>query len=197
MSRQFSDPDETETNQAEAPAPGPDTPAYSSGSPTRLKVPVGVVLEKRLVSRSFWSLPSWYLHTVAVGHHLAANQTSDAPEGKPAGTTSEGELFAWSNFHVTFYKDACERYWHALIGDRPLVYVICDEETMHPVIVTVDYDEANAHAETDIPVLSTEIPAELYRLMERFVLDHYRPKEFKKRKRRQWTESDGQRGKRQ
>lgn len=134
-------------------------------------------------------MPSWYLHTVAIGEQLVAQKAlSDSDEGVPAGTTQNGELLAWSNFSVTLYKDACERYWHALIGDKPLVYVICREEDMHPIAVTVDYDEASASAETDSPVLSAPIPAELYQAMERFVLDHYQPKEFKKRKRRKWSE---------
>lgn len=153
---------------------------------SRLHTPVSVVLEKRMATGSFWALPSWYLHTVAVGHNLIAHQASE-PGGTSAGTTDKGELYAWSNLGVTLYKDACERYWHALIGDKPLVYVICKEESMQPVAVTVDYDEASACAESDAPVLSTEIPAELYRAMEQFVIDHYRPVEFKKRKRQKWA----------
>lgn len=168
--------DERSTNTPKATKPG------------RLHVPVTVVLEKRIVSGSYWSMPSWYLHTVAVGHNLAANQSASDTGGVSAGNTSNGELYAWPNFEVTFYKDACERYWHALIGDKPLVYVICREGDMQPVSVTVDYDEASACAETDSPVLSAPIPAELYQSMERFVLDHYQPAEFKKRKRRKWSE---------
>ena len=159
-------------------------------SASRQHIPVTVLLEKRIVTRSFWSMPSWYLHDVAVGHNLIASRANSEGAALPAGNTDNGELYAWSNFEVTLYKDACERYWHALIGDKPLVYVVCREEDMSPVAVTVDYDEASACAETDEPVLSAPIPAELYRSMERFVLDHYQPKEFKKRKRRNWSEEN-------
>lgn len=163
--------------------------------PTRLKLPVTVLLERRMISRSFWSMPSWYLHSVAVGEHLAA---ADSAEGSvnSAGQSDKGDLFAWTGYQVTLYKDACERYWHALIGDKPLVYVVCrdaeegSESRIRPVIVTIDYDEATACAETDELVLSGPIPAELYRYMESFVLQHYQPKEFKKRKRRKWAEGD-------
>lgn len=157
-------------------------------SAIRQQVSVTIVLEKRIVSGSYWTMPSWYLHTVAVGNSLAANKSVSGAGGVRAGSTDKGELFAWPDFEVTFYKDACERYWHALIGDKPLVYVICDEDDMQPVSVTVDYDEASAGSETDSPVLSAPIPAELYQCMERFVLDHYQPSEFKKRKRRKWSE---------
>lgn len=169
----------------------------------RLHVSVTVILERRMISRSFWSLPSWYLHTVGVGDNLIAGKTRSCVAGMAAGRSDKGELFAWGGFEVTFYKDACERYWHALIGDKPLVYVICRDETdevngvdsraltLQPVSVTVDYDDASAAAETDSPVLSAPIPAELYRYMERFVMTHYKPAEFKKRKRRNWSgESD-------
>lgn len=172
----------------------------------RLSVPATIILERRMISRSFWSLPSWYLHTVAVGESLVAADALNGASGMPAGNSDKGELFAWTGFEVTLYKDACERYWHALIGDKPLVYVVCRDETdetdgaaadvltMHPITVTVDYDDASAAAETDSPVLSAPIPAELYRYMERFVLNHYVPQEFKKRKRRNWSDQEGRGG---
>jgi hypothetical protein len=164
----------------------------------RLHLPVTVLLERRMISRSFWTLPSWYLHTVAVGENLSAGISERAP-GTKLGTTEKGDLFAWSGQIVTLYKDACERYWHALIGDQPLVYVVCkDNEGEHndqsdelasisPVIVTIDYDDASAAVETDALVLSTGIPPELYRYMESFVLQHYKPSQFKKRQRRNWS----------
>lgn len=160
-----------------------------------------VLLERRIISRSFWSMPSWYLHTVAVGENVAI-ASSGTGAVAAAGHTDKGELFAWSGFHVNLYKDACERYWHALIGDKPLVYVVCrdagavaddtcvDSASIEPVIVTIDYDEATASAETDELVLSGPIPGELYHYMENFVLQHYRPKAFKKRKRRRWSDDD-------
>ncbi len=186
--------------------PKDDKPVVSSQSDSaeqvsaiRLSIPATVILERRMISRSFWSMPSWYLHTVAIGSHLVAGQQQSSQIGKSAGKSDKGDLFAWSGFEVTLYKDACERYWHALIGDKPLVYVICRDETdetdgpdkdslsLQPIAVTLDYDDASAASETDSPVLSASIPGELYRTMERFVLTHYRPQEFKKRKRRDWS----------
>jgi len=152
-----------------------------------------------MITRSFWSMPSWYLQTVAIGESLVATEALASTGAVASGSTDKGDLFAWSGFQLTLYKDACERYWHALIGDKPLVYVVCRDDSddidgtdaatvsIQPVIVTVDYDEATACAETDELVLSTPIPADLYRHMEDFVLQHYKPKEFKKRKRKKWT----------
>jgi hypothetical protein len=195
--------------------------------PNRLRLPVTVLLERRIISHSFWTLPSWYLHTVAVGDHLVTGtalrqvglQTTPdttASSGRAtgsrvciaAGSTDKGELFAWTGFHVTLYKDACERYWHALIGDKPLIYVVCRDKvdtmddavrtvngscepamTIQPGFVSIDYDEAVAAVETDALVLSTLIPLELYRYMEDFVLQHYQPAQLKKRKRKNWSDT--------
>ena len=167
----------------------------SNHNPIKMSVPVTLLLERRMISRSFWSMPSWYLHTVAVGKHVAAGN-STVGSATPAGQTEKGDLFVWTGHHVTLYRDVCERYWHALIGDKPLVYVVCreggdvagDAIGLRPVIVTIDYDEATASMENDGVVLSGPIPPELYRHMEAFVLQHYKPKEFKKRKRNNWSD---------
>jgi len=137
-------------------------------------------------------VPSWYLHGVVVGDSLA----HACHPGEHVGQSEQGEIYSFGGYKVTLYKDACERYWHALIGDKPLVYVVCNEEVesdehslpVEPALVTIDYDEAISHAETDGLVLSTTIPAELYRYMEAFVLEHYKPKAFKKRKRKKWAD---------
>jgi len=163
----------------------------------RLHLPVVVVLERREIVRRFWSAPSWYLSGVLVGDGLAGRA-----DAQPLRESLRGREFAWSGHRVTLYKDACERYWHALIGDRPQVYVVCRERAaadgrepgpgIEPVVVTIDYDQATAFVETDELVLSTDITPELYRYMEAFVLTHYRPKPFEKRRRKRWA--DGERG---
>ena len=171
--------------------------------PTRLRLPVTVVLERREVRRRRWSAPSWYLSGVLVGDAFGA-AGADGLEVRAGGTGAAGETgneppasveHAWTNRTVTLYKDACERYWHALIGDRPLVYAVCRERGaapgIEPVVVTIDYDEATAFGETDALVLSTDIAPALYRYMEGFVLAHYRPKPFEKRRRKRWARGEG------
>ncbi len=182
-----------ESNEKGRLAPTADTTA-----PNRVQLPATVLLERRMVKRSFWSVPSWYLSSVAVGNDLQA----EFRPGELAYQSDEGDVFAWSGLTITLYRDACERYWHALIGDKPQVYVMCREidadededassDLIEPIHVTIDYDDASAYAETDQLVLTTSIPPELYRYMEEFVLTHYQPKEFKKRKRRKWSEEGG------
>ena len=161
----------------------------------RLSLPVTVLMERHVVARSFWSVPTWRLTGVVAGEGVV----HEAEAGrKIRDLDGGGEAWSWSGYAITLYKDACERYWHALIGDKPLVYVVCrespDEAPLRPLVVTVDYDEATAFAETDELVLSAPIPGDLYRYMEAFVLEHYRPKPFEKRKRRKWaSESEAHR----
>jgi len=162
----------------------------------RLSLPVTVLMERHVVARRFWSVPTWKLHGVVTGEgvrHEGAGGT------KVRDTADGGELWSWSGYRTTLYKDACERYWHALIGDKPLVYVVCRESpdadaALEPLVVTVDYDEATAFAETDELVLSAPIPGDLYRYMEAFVLEHYRPEKVEKRKRRNWSAEGGKPG---
>lgn len=159
---------------------------------TRLHFAATVLLEKRKVERKFWHSHAWYLDTVAIGDSVSeAEQAGELAYSKPTG-----DVFRWSGYRVTLYKDACERYWHALISDEPKIYVVCrdsdseDETEPHdvsPLCITLDYDEALAFAETDDLTLSAPIPPQLYRYMEDFVLAHYRPVPFKKRKRRDWS----------
>lgn len=157
---------------------------------SRLHFPAAILLEKRRVERRFWHSHAWYLDTVAIGDGVLCN----TDPGELAYQKTTGDVFRWTGFQVTLYKDACERYWHALISDEPKIYVVCRDphEVAHdhdkePASVTVDYDEALAFAETDDLVLSASIPPELYRYMEAFVLSHYRPVPFKKRKRKNWS----------
>lgn len=162
-----------------------------------LTVPVSIVLHKRMIEGKFWSVPSWSLEAVLVGHELSAEVAGEPllKAGQQQASAEQGrDHFLWGGYAVTLYRDACERYWHALIGEKPLIYVVLREDeadgSIEPALVTIDYDEATAHSETDAEVLTAPIPGEFYRLMERYVLQHYRPQEFKKRKRKNWSKDD-------
>jgi hypothetical protein len=71
--------------------------------------------------------------------------------------------------------------------------VICTETEdggMQPLIVTADGLEAAASTEGDDKVFRAPIPPDIYRRLEEFVVENYVPRERKKRKRRNWTESE-------
>lgn len=173
-----------------------------------ISVPVSVVLRRYEVRGKFWSLPAWSLDSVLVGQKisfldqeanpvlLATDAVGAEPSTEPDESSRESERLLWRGYCVNLHRDACERYWHALIGEKPLVYVVLDkdevDDSVEPALVTIDYDEAVAHSEIDADVLTAAIPGELYRLMEQYVLTHYRPTEFKKRKRKNWNDQGGQ-----
>jgi hypothetical protein len=75
-------------------------------------------------------------------------------------------------------------------------FVICtldDNGPLRPLIVTLSYDEAASYLESDDIVESVAMPAELYRWVENFVLEHYLPQKKKKRKRENWKEEPRER----
>ena len=146
-----------------------------------------------MIKRDFWESAVWSLDSVLVGQNLAHKGASGTV--LPSRVEEDNmSRHLWSDFTVRLYRDACERYWHALIGDEPKVYVVLDEDdtdgTVEPWLVTIDYDEATAHTEIDADVLTAPIPGELYILMEQYVLQHYKPVPFKKRKRKNWSADD-------
>ena len=68
-----------------------------------------------------------------------------------------------------------------------------DNGPLRPLIVTLSYDEAASYLESDDIVESVAMPAELYRWVENFVLEHYLPQKKKKRKRENWKEEPRER----
>ncbi len=165
----------------------------------RMSLPVSIVLRQRTIQRGRWSVPVWEIEAIAMGAQAAL----ETEPGELIRQNEAEKIHAWPGWKLNFYKDACERYWHALIGDKPLIYVVCREPldddaalSIEPLIVTCDYDEATAHLETDDTVLSMPIPADIYRHMEQFVLHHYKPKPFKKRQRKKWKDGEHPEGKR-
>ena len=60
------------------------------------------------------------------------------------------------------------------------------EDEPVPFLVSLSFDEAHAYLEGDDTVFAVDIPAEMYRWIESFVLAHYCPQQLKKRKRKNW-----------
>ena len=62
--------------------------------------------------------------------------------------------------------------------------------------MTLSDDEAASYMETDSLLFNLPIPGEIQLWAERYVLDHYRPVEKKKRKRQRWQQDAWARSKR-
>lgn len=98
----------------------------------------------------------------------------------------------WSGLVVELHRDDAESYYYNLISERPRIFVVCTHTSdggLHPFIVTLSYDEAASYMESDELVEAVGMPAELYRWVEEFVLEHYVPQPRKKRKRDNWKET--------
>ena len=170
------------------------TPPGASPSAIRLEVPVTVLMECRQARSGRWVEEQW--EAVAV---VAGEDVSDAA-AKSTLVHEDGECrrYLWSGMKLKLYRDACESYWYNLMSGKPYLYVVCymDEaedgaQSLSPVLVTADQQEASGHMETDDRVFSVPMPEQLYLKVERFVVENYVPEEKKKRKRTQWAkESD-------
>ncbi len=162
----------------------------------RLVFPVSIIMERRTVMRGDWSWPDWRVHGVL---------TADSPQlpahrqGTRIHADNDVERYLWTGLAICFHRDAAENYWQNLKGQQPSVFVVCrpedDEDAASPqapFLVTVDQYEAEAYMEGDDAVFAIPIPPEVYGPLERFVMDHYRPAEKRKRKRAKWSDTRDQ-----
>ena len=104
-----------------------------------------------------------------------------------------GKQYLYTGLSIELHKDDAESFYCNLMSDNPSVFVICDEEQdelLQPSIVTLSYAEATTYMETDQRVERVEMPAELYRWLEQYVLANYVPEKKKKRKRTDWKVTD-------
>ena len=171
---------------------------------------VGVVLEcthRNIASvkqGASLSVPVWSLSELLVrGQIDPQQQSAQQPIEKTviqnlsdsgADQTGNSKVL-WTGFRLAFFRDGGESYWHTLVGEQQQLFVVCQDdenEEFTPILVTADYDEAMAYQEADDTIFSAPMPAKIYQVIERFVLENYAPAAKKKRKRKNWhgEESD-------
>ncbi len=147
-------------------------------------------MERAQIRRGPWSVPSWRAVSVLAGEHVG-----DKGSGRSKiHETDDKAQFMWSGLALTLHRDLAEEYWYNLTGDNPSLYVICHETPdgeLNPFQVTADHDSATVCLESDDQVFAVPIPPELYQALEKFVVAHFVPQERKKRKRKNWTETNG------
>jgi len=109
----------------------------------------------------------------------------------------DGHLSQYScrGYDVALYLNDIESYHFNLEGESPWIFVIgeyadAEDEAgeIVPLLVTLSYGEAASYMETDSLLFNLPIPGEIQLWVERYVLDHYRPVEKKKRKRQRWQQ---------
>lgn len=116
---------------------------------------------------------------VVVGKRFAA----DERRSTCIRSGDEGSLYMWSGYHLQLRKAQAEAYYLNIRGDAPSVFVIgrAGKERFEPERLTVSLDEAQNLDATELravgeTVMRAEMPAEVYRWIEGFVLKHYEPR---------------------
>ena len=113
----------------------------------KVSLPVAVVMARRIVSRSGWSVPSWDAVGVVSGNNVPGQEV----RGASVYQGDSEEHFLWGGMRLELFRDASESYWANLVGKQPSLFVICterDDGTMVPESVTADANEAGAGGTT-------------------------------------------------
>ena len=151
---------------------------------------VGVLLERQLKTlKSGFQTPVWSVAELI----LRTEGEAGVRQSTDIENTAECRQVLWTGFALEFHRDGGESYWHTLVGEQQEVFVVCqddEDDELAPILITADYDEAMAYHEADDTVLSTPMPQVIYQTLERFVLENYAPEQKKRRKRKQWHNTD-------
>ena len=102
--------------------------------------------------------------------------------------------FLLGGFDVTLFVDECESYYFNLISNTPRAYVLAhvadDGGCPLPFRISMSFDEAHAYLEGEDEIFAVDVPPELYRWAEAFVIANYFPEKKRKRKLRDWSATD-------
>lgn len=147
------------------------------------------MMRRKLISRSGWSMPSWEaLGVVSAGPGEARDRSCTLVH------EADGEQhFLYSGFELKLYRDLAETYWWNLTAERPSLFVLClkDEgEELLPNMVTADHELAQGAVEKNGAAFAVPIPPEIHEVLERVVMEHYRPEPPRKRKQHRWEKEE-------
>jgi hypothetical protein len=153
--------------------------------------PVAVILERRAASNP-WVDHVWSAAGIAVGRH------SDRPDTALVREEGGVAYFLAGGLVVRLHVDECESYYHNMRSASPRAYIVARTDDRNgmpePFLVSLSFDEAHAYLEGDDEVYAVDIPAELYRWTEAFVIANYFPEKKRKRKLRDWRETPADQG---
>ncbi|MCL5974880.1 MAG: DUF3305 domain-containing protein [Gammaproteobacteria bacterium] len=143
---------------------------------------VTAVLLKK-ASQHRWAKHSWSLLGVMPG--LSEAKLSDAQ--------TQGDLLFFPDLHLRLFRHYCESYYVNLMSEQAKIYFIgrLENDSLTPVLLTVDFDEAASYMEAGDQVFDAPLPDELCIWLERFLLYHYAPQAPKKRRRQRWKDNEG------
>lgn len=146
--------------------------------------PIAVVLERRPAT-SRWADYVWSAAGIAVASHASREPQLMREDGDSA-------FFLVGGLEIRLHIDECESYYHNLMCDSPRAYVVArldadEHRPPRPFLVSMSFDEAHAYLEGADEVFSVDIPPELYRWTEAYVIANYFPEKKTKRRLRDWS----------
>jgi hypothetical protein len=151
------------------------------------RFPVAAVLVRRK-SNSRWIDHSWNVTGIAVGRH------ADNTETRPIRGSDDEAFFLVGGLDLALFVDECESYYFNLVSETPRAYVVAHVDDTdgppRPFRVTMSFDEAHAYLEGEDEIFAVDVPPEVYRWTEAFVVAHYFPEKKRKRKLRDWSRDE-------
>lgn len=159
-----------------------------------LRFPVAVVTECR-PSTSPWADTCWEVLGISAG------SGSDAAASGSLNRVFQQdgvERYLQAGFNLELHPDECESYYFNLLSEQPRCFVVADmadDGVPAPVLVSLSFDEAHAYLEGERSVYAVNLPPEIYRWVEGYVLANYVPERKLKRKRDNWK-APGEEGRR-
>jgi len=146
--------------------------------------PVSVVLERRPAA-SRWAEYVWNAAGITVGRQVANGRLRLVREDRDVA------YFVFGGLEVALHIDECESYYFNLVSDSPRAYIVAhstaDDASPQPFLISMSFDEAHAYLEGDDEIFAVDVPGELYRWTEAYVIANYFPEKKKKRKLRDWS----------
>jgi len=146
--------------------------------------PVAVILERRPAA-SRWADHVWSAAGIAVGSHAGGKGSQLVRKVKDTAYFLIGDL------QVTLHADECESYYYNLVSDSPRAYIVAhvegDDQQPKPFLISMSFDEAHAYLEGEHEIYAVDVPGELYRWTEAYIIANYFPEKKLKRKLRDWS----------
>lgn len=148
---------------------------------------VAVIMQKKPSTLSQWVDHVWEAVGIAV-----IDKKPDESTGAQLIYADQGtEQYLYTGYQLNLHVDECESYYHNLVAEKPRCYVIVrkdEDETPIPFLISMSFDEAHAYLEGDDDVFDVDVPPEIYRWTEAFLIDNYVAEKRKKRKRDAWKD---------
>ena len=154
--------------------------------------PVSVIMQKK-ISDNVWVDEIWEAIGVTVGDQ---GDIDISTEKTPKVIFQQESITQYLNpgFRLELFVDECESYYYNLISSSPRCFIVADmneNDVPVPFLVSLSFDAAHSYLEGDETVYAVDLPPELYRWSEAFILNHYAPEKKIKRKRTNWKEDTG------